>query len=662
MKLFTRYSFVILTVVVITFGCKTKTEGLKKSDINLITNTMLAMHVTQKDFNEEISKRTISNLVNGLDSSKMIFTKSDVAKFDAFNGTINEDVSSRDFSKIFAVFELFKKRSEERMKLLKVILNEKWDFTVDESINIDLDVIDYSDDEKEIKDRWRKRVKLQLLNLIQTNKSLEEAKDKVEKRYQLMNKEILAYTETEMLNIYMNSFATALDPHTNYLSPEEFDDFQIQMKLKLSGIGAVLRSEDGFVYVDSIIPGGPVSKMKEDKALKKGDKIIAVAQGNDEPEDVIDIPLRDAVQKIRGKKGSTVKLTVIRKNEKTTSESRLIIPVVRDEVILEQSAVKHDFYNMKQPKKEISIGYINFPSFYMDYNTFQLGNSNVKVSSKDIMKALQKFNEKNVDAVVLDMRGNPGGALGEAIKIAGYFIESGPVLQVKSRNDVDVYPDSDPEMQWAGPLVLLIDRSSASASEIVAGAIKDYKRGIILGPTSTFGKGTVQDMRALGNNSGAVKVTIQLFYQPSGLSNNKIGIAPDLIIPDITQLQDYNEGKMKYALDWQPLPKSDYQDFGTKFINPSIIKALKDKSAKRVSADKDFIELNKKITEYTSKGDLKTISLKKESFNDLSEEMTKKYEDKEKQRKGDIIIDVENDIFLREAFNITADYTEVLQK
>ena len=396
-----------------------------------------------------------------------------------------------------------------------------------------------------------------------------------------------------ILTAFVNSFALALDPHSEYMDADEFDDFQIQMNLKLEGIGAILRSEDGFVFVESIMPGGPASKLPEANKLLPNDKIIAVAQGDGEPEDVIDIPLQQAVKKIRGKKGTTVKLTIIRETAGGKTK-QMTLSIVRDRIVLDQQAAKSDVYEVKDGSKNTKIGYLKLPAFYHDSTND--GDDQTKICSDDVLAELKKLKGKGVDAVVLDLRENGGGFLSDAIKIGGYFIKSGPIVQVKSHGQVRVESDPDSSIQYDGPLVILIDKLSASASEIVSGAMKDYKRAILIGST-TFGKGSVQDLIPLGRRDGAVKVTINLFYQPSGNSNHLNGVHPDIAIGEMTDLLDVSESKLKYPLKWEPIKPSPFQQY-TRYVTPSIVAALSEKSKARTKNDKDFVALNEKMDKY----------------------------------------------------------------
>lgn len=657
-KISGKHLFLPLVVILVFFGCFTRSEGVKDGSIKLIINTILSKHVSEKKFDDKVSERTFDNIFKLIDQNKVYFLASDIDEFSKYRTKLDDLTKDNDYDVLIAIYKRYLERFEERMKLVNSLIDENVDFTIDEKLIIDPDLLSYVVNETEVKERWRKRIKFQLLNYLNTDMDLAEARKKLKKRYELLAKDVENYEDIDVVSIYLNAFSLALDPHTAYMTPKSYEDFKIQMNLKLTGIGAVLRSEDGFVIVDSIIPGGPVSKMDPEKTVKVNDKIIAVGQGDDEAEIVVDVILRDAVAKIRGKKGTTVKLTVLRKDPQTKEEQRLVIPIVRDNVILEQSAAKYALHTVENDGKKVNIGYIKFPSFYLDYDAVRKGDPKAKVGSTDVFNAIAYFNTKKADVLVFDLRDNPGGALTEARNIAGFFIEKGPILQVKDQNNVYVYEDKDQAMYYTGPLVVLVNGNSASASEIFAGAIRDYRRGLLIGPTKTFGKGSVQDLQELGNKSGAIKVTIQLFYQPSGTSNNKDGIEPNIVVPSYSQFAEFHESELDNPLDWVPIKMANYTDYGDTYLSAPLIKSLAAKSKKRVKADKDFKELQKKLDEYNAVADHKSVSLKMD--NDKKNESVSSSSSVSKD--DNKVYDLENDVFLREAFEISADYAEALNK
>jgi carboxyl-terminal processing protease len=641
--------FIPLLTLVIIFSCFKKSEGLRQTDMQFLVNQVLSIHAQFNTIDDSISKRIYNSYVESLDYGKYYFYQSDIKQFSKYELLFDDFIAANDYRAVFEIFALYKERTDESMVIFAELMEESYDFTKDESILVDREKVPYAADRNDMKERWRKNIKLQLLNYVSSGKSVKEGKQKLEKKYRLMKKRIDEIDEERLLGMFMNSIAAALDPHTNYLSSEEHQDFKISMELKLEGIGVRLRSEDGFVMVESIIAGGAADKLPEALKLKPNDKIVAVAQNKGEAVDVIDMELRDVVKLIRGKKGTEVNLTVLREVGKSDKPSRMIIPIIREQIALQDSDAESHIETMKKGDKAYKIGYIKLPSFYEDPDSG-------KSSFSDVKDLLGKLTDEKVNVVVLDLRGNPGGLLTEAVDIAGLFIEQGPVLQLVRKNTPPrIYYDNDPEIYYKGPLVVLIDTFSASASEILAGAIKDYKRGIIIGSGNTFGKGTVQSYNVLQNNLGAIKITTHIFYQPGGTSNQLSGISPDLNVPDLTAIWEMSESETKYPLKWEKIESAEFQKY--KYVSEPVIKNLSRLSESRTNKG-EYAELRKKIVNYKTKLKNKTISLKEES--DKSREEEKALEEKIKNGREKEGIDLKNDLFLREAFNIGTDYYDMM--
>jgi carboxyl-terminal processing protease len=601
----------------------------------------------------------MSNLLNFIDPGKYYFYKSDIAGFVAHENKLGEYIENGKYGIIFDIFTLYKKRFDESMALFNELLALDYDFNKDEYIAVDREKIDYPASPDEMRERWRKNIKLQLLNYLTTVKDVNEAKEKLRNKNRLNKKRVDEIDESKMISTFVNAFSTALDPHSNYLSQEDHEDFMIQTKLKLEGIGVILRSEDGFALVESIIPGGAAAKLPAAIQLKPNDKIVAVAQKDGESVDVIDMDLRDVVNLIRGKSGTTVKLTIFRKADESQKPVRMQIPIVREEIKLEDRAAKSDIYIMKKAGREIKIGYIKLPTFYLDFDAAQKNDPGGKSSSIDVIREINKLSNLNISAMVVDLRGNPGGALTEAVNVAGLFIDQGPVVKIVYRTQrTEVLSDDDPGIYYDGPLVVLIDRFSASASEIFAGAIKDYRRGIVIGPTATFGKGSVQEYNQLPSKKGAVKITTALFYQPGGTSNQLTGISPDIIIPDISAVWDIGEAKLRNPLAWEKIPSASFIPYRN-YLNREVIGTLQEQSKKRVAGMKEFTDLNEKITSLKKLIATKEISLKEEA--NIEKHKVRDMEKQLKRENNNKVIDVKNDLFLREAFNITAEYIERIQ-
>jgi len=635
----------ILTILFI-FSCSRYSQGLKKDKISPLVNNFLQTHVQYKKFDDELSKRTLKLFVKSLDYGKYYFLQSDIDKFSKYETKIDNYVKDENYKFLKEIFKKYKTRVSQNKENMNFLIKQKFDFSKDEKMIVDRELLKYAKSKKELKERLRKSIKLQLLNYISSGKKLKEAKVKLNKKYKLLYKRIENINEEELNSKFVKAFAAALDPHSSYLTQDEHDDFMISMKLKLEGIGAQLRSEDGYVIIQSIIHGGAADKLKNGKNLKPNDKITAVAQGDGEAVDVIDMDLRDVVKKIRGKKGTEVRLTILRELGKDNKAERLIIPIIREEIKLTDKDAESDVLKIKGK----TIGYIKLPSFY--------SGDKGKTSLSDMVTEVNKMINQNVHGIILDLRGNPGGALDHARDIAGLFIKNGPIVQIKnSKSQIQTLVDFD-NSYFPSPMVVLIDGFSASASEILAGALKDYKRAIIIGPRNTFGKGTVQSYNPLGKPiGGAVKITTHIFYQPGGSSNQLDGVAPDITIPDLSVIWDIGESKTKYPLKWKKIPKAHYRIYP--HVNDSIISKLTKLSKKRVNNDKEFKKIKKQIKEFKKQINNKTISLKEESK--FEKEKKKNIEKKLEKKESKKVLDLKNDPFLREAFNITADYVKILK-
>ncbi|HPP54298.1 MAG TPA: S41 family peptidase, partial [Thermoguttaceae bacterium] len=453
----------------------------------------------------------------------------------------------------FEVFDVFLRRVDERVRWVDEFLNMEHDFTVDEELVVDRESVQYPADEAEARQVWRKRIKYDLLVLKTTDKlEGQPAREKLARRYHSFAKQMHQMDNEEVLEMYLSAMTSAFDPRTTYMSPRTKEDFEIVMKLELEGIGASLQYEDGYTKVHKIIPGGAADK---DGRLKVGDRIVGVGQGKDgEIVDVVDMKLSDVVDLIRGKKGTVVRLKVI----PADAGEQKIIEITRAKIELKDSEAQGEIFTVgKKPDgAPYKIGVIDLPSFYMDMTGARMGLPMFKSTTRDVRRILEDFNAKGVDAVILDLRRNGGGALTEAINLTGLFIEEGPVVQVKdAEGRVQPYLDSDQEMVWKGPLVVLVSKFSASASEILAGAIQDYRRGLIVGDHATHGKGTVQSLLDIGRelfripnakNLGALKVTMQQFYRPSGDSTQNRGVVSDIEWPSLTTHLDVGESDLDY--------------------------------------------------------------------------------------------------------------------
>ncbi|NBO39461.1 tail-specific protease [bacterium] len=512
----------------------------------------LKSHYMYRRFDEELSKRTYQRYFQILDPGKNFFLAEDIAAFAAFETKIPDFLQKTDCNFIADIFALYLKRMDESVRTIGEILKTPMDFTIDEKLETDRKKVTWAKDDAERKERWRKLLKFTALNMRETEKDWNVISNRVNKRYALFKKSMQEKSSDEVNSLFLNAFATSLDPHSQYMAPQDQDEFRVAFSLQLVGIGASLTQQDGYTTVESLIPGGAASR---DGRLQKADKIIAVDAGDGNGfVDVIDMDLNKVVQLIRGQKGTLVKLQLLRKDALTNETKRELIELERDIVHLADSEAHSDVMTIQGKK----IGVINLPSFYIDYQGSKSGKTDFLSSSNHIDREIKKLNNQNVDGIILDLRRNGGGDLDECLRLTGFFIDKGTVVQVQNR-DGSVESKDDPEegVRYKGPLAVLISKQSASASEILSGAVQDYGRGLILGNSRTYGKATVQsviDLPGSGGreSDGAFKVTISKFFRPSGRSNQVEGVPSDIQIPDVFEEQR-SEARVKSSKEFKPI-------------------------------------------------------------------------------------------------------------
>jgi len=623
-------------------------------------------HISGKPINDEISQKLMKRFIKQLDPQKLYFYQSDIEGFDKDKTQLDDKLTVGDVNFAYESFDLYLKRLQERMEYAQQLVDVDHDFTVDESIIVDAKEQDFAKDQSEMNERWRKRVKYDLLNLILEDTKLEEAREQLHKRYRNNLRTMAQTDKSEKLEMYLSSLTHCFDPHSSYMSPQTLEDFRISMELSLDGIGAALRSEDGFTVVAEIVPGGAADA---DGRLKPGDKIVAVAQEDGEFVDVVEMKLSKVVRYIRGKRGTIVQLRV--KKEKNNAVETY--ELTRKKIELSTSEVKGKIIETGErlPGKTGRIGVISIPSFYRDFRGAQRGDENFKSTARDVRKVLR--DQGGVDGVVVDLRFNGGGALSEAIEVSGLFVDEGPVVQVKQMDgERKVHSDVEPGAVYTGPLVVVCNRLSASASEIFAGVIKDYKRGIIIGDTTTHGKGTVQNVMPVSNQMfsflrgqdlGALKLTINQFYRVNGDSTQNRGVRSDIVLPSLIDNMDLGESFLDDAMEFDQTEVAQFAPVG--LVSPQILDQLKQSSSERIVADKEFKETQAEIDKYLEKKNQKTISLneavrRKELSSDKDKEEKKKEEEKAKKEAADKEI-FKKDHYNDEILNITVDYMNVLK-
>lgn len=641
----------------------------QKTATRILARRMPDFHISAKKIDDEISKRALDQFLKSLDSGKMYFLQSDVDEFAAQKEAIDDMIMSADLSFSLKVFQRFMQRLDERLVDILALIDAPHDYTVDEEMVTDPDVLGYAKDAAEAKERWRQRIKYSFLLLKTENKVGEEAKDKLRKRYISFQKRMKQFEAEEVVEMFLNSVTTSYDPHTTYFSPSTYENFMIQLRLNLEGIGASLQSEDGFTVIKQIVPGGAADKLGK---LKVEDKVVSVGQGTEgEMVDTADMKLDDVVGMIRGKAGTIVRLGVMHEG----SNEIHTYSITREKIELKDRAARGEIFEQgtKADGSPIRIGVIELPSFYADMDGARRGDSDAKSTTRDVKRILEEFNEKKVDAVVLDLRQNGGGSLPEAVNCTGLFIDKGPVVQVKdSAGQTEALNDEDPGMTWDGPLVVLCSKFSASASEILAGAIQDYGRGLIIGDETTHGKGTVQQLLNLSalffgnanapNSLGALKVTMQQFYRPSGDSTQKRGVLSDIVLPSITNHMDVSESDLDYALEFDKIKAAGFSKLNMN--NQQLVDLLKANSAARMAKSEDFKKLREDIVKYQEQKAKKTVTLNEAKFMEGRKDFNAEKED-EKQIENQVKNDnkgIEKTPYLNEVLEITSEYFSAIGK
>jgi carboxyl-terminal processing protease len=659
---FQRIAFKTMAAALMISSVSSSAFALDCKQVRLLTQAYFKMHFTYTEFNDELSKRSLELFLRSWDPGKLYFLQSDVDRFERDYATkIDDAVNRADCSFIDDIVGTYGKRFEDTQKAINEAVAATHDFSVDEYMEVDRKKMPWAKTPQEIGERWRKRVKFQVLQLRETITDAAKIKEKMAKRMDLMRKQHKKTSSDQVMGIFLNAFASALDPHSDYMSPDDLEDFRINTRLSLEGIGAVLRSEDGFTTIQSLVPGGAAAQSGK---VKVDDKIIAVAQINDAPVDVIDMDLRDVVKLIRGKQGTEVKLTLVR--EEKGSNVQLQVVLKRQKVQLTDRAAKSKVRVVQVGEgaeaRDMKVGVISLPSFYMDFEGRQNKQKDFKSSSADMLREIDAMKKQGVEAIVIDLRNNGGGSLDEAINVSGLFIKTGPVVQIRASDGSNfVQDDKDPSVAWDGPLTVIINRQSASASEIFAGAIQDYGRGLIVGDTHTFGKGTVQNLHDVSDKLGAIKVTISKFYRPSGSSTQLRGVESDIVFPDLMDQLEMGEKFYDYALPWEKIKDSDYKSLGA--VSPFLTK-LKEASAARVAADEGFKLVAEDIKTYKD-GEIERsrISLREKSAKEKAAEKAKLEKRSGGKKKGkseagddETEIPLIDDYMLQETLRVTADY------
>ncbi|OUS13292.1 hypothetical protein A9Q89_03225 [Gammaproteobacteria bacterium 53_120_T64] len=613
----------VLFTTTVTTSAYGKTEPLvyskehSRTAIEII-ETLSKKHYKKQTVDDDFSSRLLDSYFDALDPAKVYLLQADVVQFEATRYVFDEALLAGDLSEAFAIYNLFRERIASRLDNNIALLESDvaFDFNLEESINLDRDTRNWLTSTAEADDYWRKRMKDSLLRLVLSGKDSASARELLHKRYANQIKQLAQQDADDAVQGFINVLAGLYDPHTSYLAPRTLENFNISMSLSLEGIGAVLQLEDEFTKIVRIVPGGPADKQG---VLAAEDKIIGVAQDDATMVDVIGWRLDDVVDLIRGKKDSRVRLEIIpgtaEGGDKTTT-----VAIIRDKVKLEEQAAKSEIIDLGQGDTSFQVGVITVPAFYMDFEAYRKRDPDFKSTSRDVMTLIIDLKKQGIDGIVLDLRNNGGGSLYEATALTDLFIHPGPVVQIRHADQrVSREQRARQRPFYDGPLMVLINRLSASASEIFAGAIQDYGRGLVVGTTS-FGKGSVQVLAPL--KEGRLKLTESKFYRVSGQSTQHRGVIPDISFPSYFDLAEVGESSQDNALPWDSIRKVRhrmYEDFDP------MLALLKRQHQHRVASDPDWHFMLDEIGLINDQRSLKQFTLNKSNREQLKEQREEKW-------------------------------------
>ena len=517
----------------------------------IITHIMDEYHYRNKPLDDDLSARILDSYLESLDGNRSYFLAQDIADFARYRHQLDEALAEAQLEPAFEIFRRYRQRVAARVEYARHLLQTEFDFSIEEEYLFDRRAGAWAASPAELDEIWRKKVKNDYLMLLLADKEHNEIKDLLDKRYARLQTSAWQIKSNDVFQSFINAYTSAIEPHSYYFTPRSSENFDITMKLSLEGIGAVLRAENEYTVVQKIIPGGPAEHGGE---LRTEDRIIGVGQGlQGDLTDVVGWRLDDVVDMIRGAKGSVVRLEILPERAAAKGLSK-IIAITRDEIKLEDQAAKSEIIQLDNGG---AIGVIKVPAFYSDYTAQQAGKQDYRSTTRDVRRLLEELQHSDLDGLVIDLRGNGGGSLAEALELTGLFIATGPIIQTRDYSgNIEINGDPYPDISYGGPLAVLVNRNSASGSEIFAGAIQDYRRGIIIGEP-TFGKGTVQNIIDLNQftetpaeDHGRLKATVAQFYRVSGGSNQYLGVTPDIIYPTARYSEDYGERMLDNALPW----------------------------------------------------------------------------------------------------------------
>ncbi|MGB5209064.1 MAG: carboxy terminal-processing peptidase [Gammaproteobacteria bacterium] len=637
----------------------------------LVTTLFERSHYRQIRVDDKVSSDVLDRYIEVMDGNRQYFLASDIADFDAYRFELDDAVKRGDLQPAFIIYATYVERTRERLNYALSLLDQEPDFTVDEVYVFDRSELPWATSTAELDDLWRKRVKNDGLSLVLAGKTWDEAATTLRTRYEQVLKRVDQIKSDDVFEAFMNAYSHTLDPHSSYFSPRNSEEYRIQMSLSYDGIGASLQVQDDFVAVMNVIPGGPAAI---DGSLKPNDRITAVGQDDDgEMVDVVGWRLDEVVQLIRGPGGSTVRLQVLPAGAAPGSPEN-VLPLVRDKIKLEAQAAHSSRMEVEQDGRTMNIGVIEVPSFYQDYNARAAGEADFTSTTADVRRLIEELQADGIDGLVIDLRNNGGGHLSEATSLTGLFVDRGPIVQLRNTNGrIEVLEDPVPEKTYDGPLAVLVNRYSASASEIFAAAIQDYNRGVVIGQ-QTFGKGTVQNLYPLDRYApgsdpqfGQLTLTIGKYYRVTGGSTQHRGVLPDIELPSAVDLETVGESSRPSALPWDQIKPTDYVADAPL---DTAVGLLQTSHSSRASSDPDFDFLVTDIAARTEEFSHDTVSLNLEQRKQEREDRQAANLARLNQRRAalnlealpsldDVADDEVPDIILDEAVAIVADMNQL---
>ncbi len=631
-------------------------EPQHKKVAPLIVKYLDNFHYQKKAIDDSMSAETFDRFFKKLDPARMYFLDSDISLFDKYRYVLDDYIRIGFVDPAYEIFHVYEQRIANRLEYVYKRLEKPFEFSTDEYLDLNRDEQPRAKTLAQLDDLWRKRLKSEALNLKLSGKEWDETVEILTKRYKRFQKNVSQFQSEDIFQILMNSFSESFDPHTSYFPPKLFDDFKIQMSQAYSGIGARLQTEDDYTVVREVIPGGPADKSK---LLNADDKIVGVGQETGgEVIDVVGWRIDDVVQLIRGEKETTVRLQILPAGSSPGAPTDTIA-LIRDKIKLEDQSAEGRIIKITSEERDFYFGVIDIPQFYSDFDGMQSGEKNYKGTTNDVKKILAELEADTLDGIIIDLRRNGGGFLNEAIDLTGLFIEKGPVVQVRNTSGkVAVEWDDKGEQVYSGPLAVLVDRISASASEIFAAAIQDYNRGLVIG-SQTFGKGTVQNAvglnRFLPNTKtklGQLKITVAKFYRINGGSTQHIGVIPDISFPSRFELMDIGESNEQNALLWDQIDPVQYRNYSNL---EDVVPKLEMRHNLRISASPEYATLLESMEEIERNRNNTRVSLNydiRKKEREEADEKKKLESEKDKESEED----KKEDLLLLESAQVLSDY------